>query len=502
MRSLFTLLQQQGAGKIVVILDINRTPGMLGEKGVGEETIAIAGKMGIACILSAHAHQFSHEAASLGHGMFTSALIEAIKYYRRDLTLDNLDQYLNERLPELSEHHWRPVQNPLIVVPMVEATLSPILPAVVSSGVNWNSFAPIAIESSDNNYLNGSSSQEVTSVMGNGTSTAVYTETSNNNGSTNGYSPSVIPVEFNGNNGNNGNIPYNIQESENEGDFSDDIKTKSQALLEKILETPWQLKGGIAIIFLILALLGLNKAINKFNPSTPVISESTSTENNNTTNTTQNTIPQTTIPANVPSSDSIGKEYLKQAKASFNTYQASDFSHAINEARKVPQNDPYYQEAVESISRWSHNIWDIAQSRADKGNFTTAIAAAQLIPSDQIAIYNQAQNAIAQWKQTSTQQINNNKIIQEAKSLLIQNQASSYIKAMQILEKIPPEENNYIEAQNLRQEWSRKVYLIAHSRASRGKFQLAIQTASLVPEDSNSYENAQKAIARWKEGKK
>jgi len=133
---------------------------------------------------------------------------------------------------------------------------------------------------------------------------------------------------------------------------------------------------------------------------------------------------------------------------------------------------------------------------------TGAIAAAKLIPSDQKQLYTEAQNKIKEWTNQSLKAKNNSELLRKAKSLINPRQASSYIKAMQMLEIIKVNQTGYQEARKLRQQWSRQVYLIANSRAYRGKFELAIKTALLIPPDSNSYRDAQRAIARWKQGKK
>jgi uncharacterized caspase-like protein len=53
----------------------------------------------------------------MGRGLFTTTLLEALTYYHTDTTLEKLEQYLRDRLPELSQHHWRPIQTPLLVIP-------------------------------------------------------------------------------------------------------------------------------------------------------------------------------------------------------------------------------------------------------------------------------------------------------------------------------------------------------------------------------------------------
>lgn len=111
MRSLLSSLKNQG-DNILVLLDINRSAGLEAGTPVGAETVELAHELGISLVLSSQVGQFSHEAAALGNGLFTAALLEALRYYHTDTTLEKLAHYLGDRLPELSQHHWRPIQTP------------------------------------------------------------------------------------------------------------------------------------------------------------------------------------------------------------------------------------------------------------------------------------------------------------------------------------------------------------------------------------------------------
>jgi hypothetical protein len=193
---------------------------------------------------------------------------------------------------------------------------------------------------------------------------------------------------------------------------------------------------------------------------------------------------------------------LEQAKRLLRPNQASLFNKAIVQARQVQPGDPLYEQARQDMRRWSEVILDLAEGRANQGNFGAAIAAAQLIPNDDPSVYAKAQQSIAQWKLRSAQQQQNQSIIQAARKQVQPNQASSYRRAITSLSKILPGQPGYAEAQQLIAQGSRTIYLIAQSRASRGKFQDAIQTAALVPAGTPSFEAAQKAIARWQQGKR
>ncbi|MFM7577345.1 MAG: hypothetical protein ACKO5Q_10465, partial [Microcystaceae cyanobacterium] len=78
--------------------------------------------------------------------------------------------------------------------------------------------------------------------------------------------------------------------------------------------------------------------------------------------------------------------------------QASVFVQAIADLRAVPPDSPLYPPAQQQIYLWSQIIWNIAQARAQVGNFPDAIAAAELVPKDQRDLYQQAQTAIQRWR--------------------------------------------------------------------------------------------------------
>ena len=47
-------------------------------------------------------------------------------------------------------------------------------------------------------------------------------------------------------------------------------------------------------------------------------------------------------------------------------------------------------------------------------------------------------------------------------------------------------------------EWSRQILALAKSRAEQGNIEAAIETATLVPEMTGTYEDAQEAIQKWR----
>ena len=114
--SLFSILQSARTDNVLVLLDINRSQGIMAGMGVGAETARLAQDYGMATILSCPAEQFSHETLALRLGLFTTAVLEGLRT-QRCVTTEHLGQFLRDRLPELTEHHWRPRQDPVVIIP-------------------------------------------------------------------------------------------------------------------------------------------------------------------------------------------------------------------------------------------------------------------------------------------------------------------------------------------------------------------------------------------------
>ena len=470
-RSLFAALKSSSNDNLLVLLDINRSPGLQAGNSVGAETVALAQEMGIALILSSQLEQFSHEAAALGNGLFTAALLEALRYYHTDTTLENLDQYLRVRLPELSQHHWRPIQTPLAVIPSQEARQQLILPTAETPSVAvFSAFGlPTPIASDREENLNGATPVQTTPV-------------------------STVEAHL--------DAPFRAKTSPQTAPTFKAMVPNANREATSELGTPlWRqllFWGGGATLVLLLMLAAIildwrDRSISQQAIETP----------------RTQAVPTTSASANMQASSTpvasrlqINQADLKQAKLIIRPNQASLFNQAITQARRVQPSDPLYPQARQDISRWSAVILDLAEGRAAQNNFGEAIRAAQLVPEDDPSVYNKAQQTIATWKISAKQQQQNQAIIQEAKAQLQSNQASSYRRAIIILSKILPNQPRYGEAQQLKAQWSRVIYLIAQSRASQGKFENAIQTAALVPVGTSSYEAAQKAILKWKQGQR
>ena len=109
-------LKQAPTKNTMMVLDMNRSQSSLAGQAIGEQVMKLARKARIPLILSCQPNEFSHETLAVRHGLFTAALLEGLRY-DGCATLSHLERYLIERVPELCEHHWRPIQNPLVLLP-------------------------------------------------------------------------------------------------------------------------------------------------------------------------------------------------------------------------------------------------------------------------------------------------------------------------------------------------------------------------------------------------
>ena len=76
---------------------------------------------------------------------------------------------------------------------------------------------------------------------------------------------------------------------------------------------------------------------------------------------------------------------------------ADNYTKAISAARLVPTDQPVYEQAQQAISLWSQKILDLANTRASNGELDLAIQIGELVPPN-TPDYATAQEAIANWR--------------------------------------------------------------------------------------------------------
>lgn len=445
MSDIFSRLQSSiSPGLPLVLLDVNRMQGTFSSENVGLQTARLAKQLAVPAILSCQPGQYSREISGLGHGLFTIALLEALRYYQ-GATPATLMRFLSDRLPELGSHYYLPNQQPLPLCPP-DKLHQPLLQAHYSTQANEENNgnghyspvldSPVPVESNPYGLAEEKSVEEKTAaiaradlppgieqpqpanlthltVRSNGNSTPAPTLLQ---ASTNSHPPSVAPDP--------------PMEKPLEKPFAEETPDPSSATLWR----PMLLWGGLLSLGLIGCVVWRNWAtimaptpiktpvagvpappIPTTSPRSP---EGTATSANvgssNVGSSTEvpsaTSAPTTSGPApTAPTPDAlnfnpaatpvpiVGQTILATARKRVLSDQATPYRDAIDEARQVPNSDPSYVEAQQEIAAWSQRIFDISQQRAAQKQWDIAIMAADLVPTDDRKLRPQAQTAIAQW---------------------------------------------------------------------------------------------------------
>ena len=477
---LFDYFKAAATDKILVLLDINRAQGAHAGESVGTQTAEIARKLKIPTILSCQPEQLSRETSALRQGFFTSVLLEGLKAGQFS-TLDRLIHGLEKRLPEVTEQHLRPRQNPVFAVYPASKLQQVLLPEIRQVAINLS---------------NGIREINMATVESHQNGTAPISEDplklslSSDQGNGDRGSATGEPVEP-------GNLPPNSpasvvqMNSQPPASSTEDTMTESSFLQRLIL---W---SGATALVLLLGVFLTNKPIF-LGQKTAKSSVETSTVVKTPKPLPATTKPESTPPTPTPASP---VQLLDESKLLLKDVSASDFSKAIAIIRQIPASDPQYKEAQGDIEHWSKTILVIAQGRALSQNLPGAVDAIKLLPDANPEIYQQGQKQLEEWEAQLKVLNNNQGILSQAKALIKPGQASSYSDAIGLVQKIPADQPGYLEAEKLIDQWGNQIWEIAQSRAKKKQYVNAIEAAKLVPENTSAYDAAKKAIADWKTNK-
>ncbi|MEL7506858.1 MAG: caspase family protein [Cyanobacteria bacterium J06633_23] len=573
-------LKQAPTQNTMMVLDMNRSQSALAGQAIGEQVTKLARKARIPLILSCQPNEFSHETLAVRHGLFTAALLEGLRY-DGCATLSHLERYLVERVPELCEHHWRPIQNPVVALPeeqkfrllwhqrdtsVPEAAAQgeavaqgidvpetePLIPDNPDTAVYAPETEPLIPDNPDAVDLDDGAELVPEQVL------ILEDEL-----------PADPPRE-----------PFSLEPVEADDEDETDVygTTLENELPDDEPASKGRTGGCLGVLGALVALLLLGAVLFRDQPAVqnalervppewlarvglepdgigggetdpdivppddpdadptaevpdaelatePADTEEPDTEEPDTDE------PDTDEPdaeldieeANgvVDDPDAVAPDgedavatspdgvvaaagntttdtaaLLAEARRSLRPSQASRFAGAIATARQIPPGDPNYAQAQADIKRWSQVILDLAEGRAAENELDTAINAAELIPSEPADVYQTAQERIGFWQTRADARA----LIREAQAIPRIGQASTYQNGILKLQEVP--DNLPIEhgdAQRLIGEWTEKMLTIARARAAQGLYDSAIEAASLIPENTENYQQAQTEITRWRE---
>jgi hypothetical protein len=491
---LLSTLKNAPTETVLVLADMNRSQSMKAGETIGAQTAELARALEIPTLLSCRPNQVSRETSALRQGFFTAALLEGLRSGQCS-TIKGLDRFLSDRLPELCDHHLRPKQEPLMVVhPPGKAHLV-ILPedseaaTAAFAGRNGNMTVAAGAEGFEIPSRGGATAQaELQPAVRAVEEQRVRVPLASGTNST-------APAE-------GGDDRPNLQKPGNADNGGSDKSFLQQLIL-------W---SSATALVLLLGVFINNRSIFVVGDEGNPRSVSENARNRAPERSAANPIPDGAggsqnglVPVPVDASANSGtrakpdssEQVWAEAKTLLRNGSASSFNRAVSKARSIPATDPVYPQAQEDIERWSLTILDIANGRAARGDFQGAIGAARLMPDANKQVFNQSQEAIAQWQQLAKQQEANAAVLSAAKGEVKRGVASSYSKAIQKASTIGPGQPLHEEAQRSIGEWSETVLKIAQLRASQGKLKDAVAAAKLVPSDTKSFDLAQKAIADW-----
>ena len=519
LEAIFRSLRQVAEATVLVLLDINRNESSSHET-VGTHTEHLASITGIPTILSCQSGQFSRETSALGHGFFTAALLESLRD-NRSITLAAVEQYLSDRLPELSEHYWRPIQQAVTICPD-EKRQQPLLPLASGAATQQNGdrYAPAqtALQNGSAATANGSLSTTARPLPDAGIPSMPYGGGANGSGwksvatkgqsleakdraiAASGYLPPHAMAVSNGNVSTNDSthhlnslttVPpqtngrmsaFSIQSAQlidsvaqNHDNrvaqpppvptvpqpYSDDLEDSNE-IPDALFWRPVLRWGGFAVVVLISGVLLRNCAA--FTPKAPA------------------TVQQPGTAALRPSPSGTGRPDVASLTApspSVNTSLPIVLTPTAPAATKVipPQ----------SIA----TARDFGASGASRLS-PTAISTGKPEPKSQ------AQSAQVTGAAPIAQPLALSPL-SKARALAAANrgQASSYSSAIQEAKTVKPGQPEYAQAQKEIASWSRQILSIARERSRQGRYDAAIVSAQLVPQNQPIYAETKGALLRW-----
>ncbi len=391
-RSLYSRLSQLPTKNILLLLDMSRSQSARAGNPLGRQTMQNAKEFGISTILSCQPEQFSHESAALSNGFFTAALLEGLREHAGE-PLIKLVRFLQVRLPELSEQHQRPRQDPIIMVAPVhlEQWLCPTLqPVAATPATTLIQQTTTAVQPPTTVIQAPTSEMPVTTLP----SVVRPPETSQPLNPTPTQTPIARPA-------------IALDEVTQPAAVAPRARATRPVASNPEEINPRQVLLQILVLGSLLAMvLGLSKVLWRDNAPVSWGTAPTATSPAKAPAGSPSGSPMPTAPSpdpsprlNVPQSPPADSaKILEEARALIRPTNASEVQRAIERATQIPPGDGRYDETQRQIDRWCVDILDIAKQRAQQGKFAAAIAAAKLVPDNRGQNSAAAKTLIQQWQ--------------------------------------------------------------------------------------------------------
>ncbi|MEA5464308.1 caspase family protein [Leptothoe sp. PORK10 BA2] len=509
-------LQQSPTKNTMLVLDMNRSQSALAGQAIGEQVTKLAKKARIPLILSCQPNEFSHETLAVRHGLFTAALLEGLRY-DGCATLSHLERYLVERVPELCEHHWRPIQNPVVAIPeeqkfrLLWHQRDTAAPEVAAADMT----APLIPDNPDTAvYL---SETDYSSETGYGADTDYIPETA-----------PLIPENPDADFGNGAELipesgpeltledelpeepqrePFSLDpvEADNTADDAEVYGTTLTDDLSEAKPAKGNIGGCLGLLGALGALLLLGAVLFRDQPMVKSTlarvppewlarvgldadggadSDVTTPDNPADGNPTADTgLPEGAEPSETP--DTSGEE---NAAGDNSAESTGDTAAGTDATPENPDGDTADAEVDVDLDDIGLGV-DGADGATGDSPGTSNPAGANGAASGVTAAGNTTPGSGG----TDTAAL-----LAEARRSLRPSQASRFASAIATARQIPPGDPNYAQAQADIQRWSQVILDLAEGRAAESELEAAINAAKLIPkEPANIYQTAQERIGLW-----
>jgi uncharacterized caspase-like protein len=369
-RELYQKFKDIGVNAIVCI-DANRSLHLPHSTGIGAVTAQLAEDYQIPTFLSCQSNEFSHEDAGLGHGLFTTALLEALNYHH-DLNLGTIDTYLTSRLAELSEHHWKPLQTPVALLPTGTSVHRPVFSSTTQSSLSTmipEAYTPPTppVENRQEEYKP--------------------------------FIPPILPGGVMEDDYAPYPSPFQIIDPEPTVGFGEIVPTSHPAPIRK------KIPHWASVGFVLGMMVAAGGIIYTFIPPSPDLKQQpmvkSAIDNVNapvvaTGAATASQVAAVAEPQGKVTASQVAA--LSAAQAQVTPGDATSRLKAIFAAREIKTNTPAAAaEVKKSIDKWSLEIATIADSYATKKEWQTAIKTAKMVPPE-ATNYAAAQASMLEWK--------------------------------------------------------------------------------------------------------
>jgi hypothetical protein len=496
--SLASLYKQLKSSAIeaLVLIDMNRSEGAMTE-AVGNHTAELARSCGIPTMLSCMPEHYSREAMELRHGLFAAALLEGLA---QDgvTSLATLDRFVADRLEELCDHYWRPLQRSWTIGDMpLWSSVQPLLPPVVLPVLPNPALDPDPIRSDEPSGSLGleADSSRLPELVG----AAIGRQ---------GATPIVLKSLSTGASVKSAAVKSANSKSTNSKSANSKSADRRQSsawldgrallwmglaglglLIVAALRGGGTLESGAVVQELSVAGSGERSKVDRANPqqaATPVLKAGAANVDSPKPVSPKPASPLKFPPAQLPHRSG-------QAVLSFNPppkgspAPSAPGAIAPNSSSPAPKaSSPSGAPQLESPGSGSTASGSTASGSTAFGSTAT--------PSPSIAAPAKP-NAAAPKSNSSA----SSPQVEAARKLLRTNQASHFNQAIAQLRQLPPGQPGYDSARQDMNRWSRTIYDLAAGRAEQGDYAGAIAAAKLVPADLDGGAAAQSSLGQWQQ---